>query len=355
MTFDLDSSNQYTFETGKHCFDMKPSLLHSDLNRIETEILGHITSLIYQTENYSEKKENSLSSQTESKTENPVLCWDMFFNVIRELLTVLCGAKDFLGFLNLSLVCKKFHQFIKNDLIPNQKFIFLVQEQDLILSLVEEKKNSMMTQVIKGITGSPFKKMDFIFPLGFKFNKSQVMDLAIGFPEIEEVGLLINFEAVPQLKYYAQFVFKFGSKLDHKKSKITKNLTYSEKPPAKRDDSKLDEDELPEDELPEIFLEEDCDFLKHNIMISSLFSDGLKKRRITHACFCLEEYPREIREKYGYKGWDSKSIEKMKLRYEFLKTNFKNANQFYAPRFEFNAFEIFSTEEKRLIFNTLKF
>ncbi len=262
--------------------------------------------------------------------------------IIREF-TVIHGVEDFRNICKLSLVCKQFHQFIKNQLIPNERLLFFVQKEDLILDEYTKKYK------VKRITNAPFKKLGIIFPRRFLIQEYPVINFMGSFPKIEELGLLMNcyfkFSSDPSFTCFGKTLLEFGEKIDSSKSMITIDYSYSL-------DDKYDHFKSIHDSVD-----------LHTVMISNGTDRDIEKRKLMHPCFCIEEFPSDIREKYGYKGWSPESLELMKFKYENLERycfSFLREKISFLPskceaytQTEYNSFKFFFEKKQKLIFNKL--
>ncbi len=258
--------------------------------------------------------------------------------MIIRIFTVIHGAEDFWNICNLSLVCKQFHQFIKNQLIPNERFLFFVQAKDLIVDEYTKKYK------VKGIINAPFKKLMIIFPYRFLIQEYSFINFMGSFPKIEELGLLMNFSLDFSSKsIYGETNLEFGEKIDNSKLMITIDYSYSQHGEYDRYKKFYDKQ------------------LIHTTMIDTRAA-GEKRNLFLNPCLCFEEFPPDIRELYGYKGWTSGTLSLIKKSYEFLETNFlsqlenpaSNRAEYIALiQTSYKEFEIFSQKKEKLIFNTL--
>ncbi len=132
-------------------------------------------------------KSTKIDQETSQITQTgnaPSLCRDVLEEIIKQF-TILKSVEDFRYLGILSLVCKDFYQFIKNQLIPKEHFILFVQYSDLIQTFGGYHS-------LKGIYKCPIVNIGFIFPREFQIQKYPSISLCSNFQNISKIELMIN-------------------------------------------------------------------------------------------------------------------------------------------------------------------
>ncbi len=318
----------------------------------------------------SETKQISIEKYS-SGLENSYLNWDIYFYILLKF-KLIKNMKDFQDICNLCLVCKDFHQFIKNQLLPNARFTIFIQSKDLIINQTDTEY-SVISHRFKGIKNSPIGNADFIFEKGFPIQDYKVINFALSFGQIRQFNLLGNFtvdldligdplDNSRNLSRLPITFFRFGNNVNIQDSGITLYYEYFLKGFFEtKEDQKLITEEI----------------LKKsgNHTITLAFS-GQKdseeeENDIYHPCFSFREFSEKKRKYYGYEGWNLGALQIVNSNYDCLKELYQMYYGDHDPSnegqeqteetvqidsgeksslFYFRGFELFHKREEELLF-----
>ncbi len=271
-----------------------------------------------------------------------LLSLDIYAKIIQYSCKVFGNIKEFKSLVfNLSLVCKDFHLFIKNQFITVEKFTFFVQEDFLI----NQKRSEFDSK--KLMKGCPIQHLQIIFPKKFKIQMYPSIKFNRIFPNLKKVELYIDYiyvlpeEGRPVPMNRSTNIF-FGPKIDHSKLRITLSGQLAEGNIVK-----------PKIVNPSKFLYKLAPF--YQIWITSGNfppKEEEKDKRVSHPCLCFQEFPPEdLKEIEGYGGWTEYSLRMVDEQYHFLR-ELTHCLQEDFKQSRLNALKIFEKyEDKLIIFN----
>ncbi len=278
------------------------------------------------------------------------LCLDILVEIIRNSCKLFRNFKEFKSsILSLSLVCKDFHLFIKNQFLTVEKFTFFVQE-DFFANQKSEPDSKKLTKAC------PIQNLQIIFPKEFRIQLYPAIKFNRIFPNLKKVELYINYiyvlpEGGPEpkdtltylkkLDYLPESYIYFGPEIDHSELKITLSGQLAEGNIV--DPKIVDPSEFPHKLAP---------FYQIWITSGNFPPKEEEKeetdKRVSHPCLCFQEFPPEDL-KEGYGGWTKYSLRMVIDQQHYLEEMIAYLYEGKIIKTWENAIKIFGQRKKELL------